>query len=616
MARPSLRESIPKLRRITSRFAPEIRGERLLIGGALGALLLETCFRLLEPWPIKFVLDRVIVDTPSDGSSGIGFLDRMEPGTLLAVCALAVMVIAALRALALYLSTVGLALAGNRVLTQVRTRLYRHLQRLSLSYHSKARQGDLVTRVTGDIGRLQEVSVTAAMPLLANVFTLVGILAVMAFMNLQLALLALVVMPLFSLSLIRQVPRIRGAARQQRRREGAMAATASESFGAIKVVQAYGLEETIERSFASDNLASLKEGVQTKRLSAGLERGVDVITSVGSALVLFQGARLVQSGSITPGDLVVFLFYLKMAFKPMRDMAKYTARLASAAAAGERVLDVLDSELDIRDSPGALPAPRLRGDVGFESVSLAYEPGRPVLHGIDLRVGAGRKLALVGPSGGGKTSLTNLLLRLYEPSSGRVLLDGHDIRDLTLESVRSQIAVVLQESVLFAVSVRENIAYGAPGASAEEIEQSARLANAHEFIQALPDGYDTVLSERGASLSGGQRQRLAIARAAVRRAPIVLLDEATTGLDEANERTVREALERLTKGRTTIVVAHDLTTVDEADAIAWIEDGLIAEIGTHSELIERGGRYATAYLMQAATRSNGALLEPISTGST
>ena len=597
--RPTLTQAVPKLARIAGRFRPEIRRERLLIGSSIVGLVLEAAMRLAEPWPIKFVLDRVIA-AEAPGAAGGGGGGGMSTTTLLYVCGGAVIAIAALRALAAYGSTVGLALAGNRVLTTVRARLYAHIQRLSLSYHSRARTGDLVTRVTSDIGRLQDVTVTAAMPLVANCLTLTGMVVVMLVIDWRLGLLACVVLPLFGLSLVRRSGPIRTAARRMRRREGDMAAQAAESISAIHVVQALSLEEELERSFATSNRASLREGVQTKRLSAGLERRVDVIAAIGGAAVLVYGATLVRRGDLTPGTLVVFLLYLRTAFKPMRDMAKYTARLASAAAAGERVVGVLDTEPEIVDRPGALAAPPLAGDVRFAGVSLEYEPGTHAVREVDFELPAGRTLALVGPSGGGKSTIANLLLRLYEPGAGRVLVDGRDVRDYTLESLRRQVAVVLQESVLFAVSARENIRYGRPGATDEEVEAAARMAKAHDFIMRLPDGYDTVLGERGATLSGGERQRIAIARAAVRDAPIVILDEPTTGLDEHNERTVWEALEKLAAGRSTLLITHDVLRARRADLILYVERGRIVERGTHTQLLALDGRYATVHALQAA----------------
>jgi len=463
------------------------------------------------------------------------------------------------------------------VLTDVRADLYRHLHRLSLSFHTRARGGDLTVRVVGDIAMLRDVIVTALLPMVGNVFILVGMLTVLFWLHWQLALLALVTAPLFWFSTVSLTDKIHKVSRDQRRREGSMASSAAESLGAIHVVQAMSLEETFARSFTSDNRKSLKEGVKGTRLAARLERTVDVLVAVSTGLVLFFGAQLVLGGELTAGGLVVFLTYLKNGFRPVRDFAKYSGRLAKATAAGERVLDVFEREPDIRDRPDAVPAPALRGAVRFERVTFCYEPGRPALDGIDLEVEPGRRVALVGPSGSGKSTLVNLILRLFDPQQGRVLVDGRDVREYTVDSLRSQIGVVLQDTVLFAASVLDNIRYGAPDASAEQVREAARLANAHAFIEALPDGYDTVLGERGVTLSGGQRQRIAIARAAIRNAAILVLDEPTTGLDEDNARRVTEALERLTEGHTTFLVTHDLRQVARADHILYLDAGHLVE---------------------------------------
>jgi ATP-binding cassette subfamily B protein len=587
------------LARVGRRFQPYLRPQLPLIGGGSLALLGEIALRLLEPWPLKLLVDYVLV--PQAGALP-ALLAGLEPGTLAGLAALLVLVVAGGRAGLAYLSTVALALAGNRVLTEVRADLYRHIQRLSLAYHSRTRSGDLITRLTGDIGRLQEVTVTAMLPLAANVLTLVGMLLVMLWMNAQLAMLALSVVPLFLFTMGRMGRRIRHVAREERKREGALAASAAEALGAIKVVQALGLEPLLERAFARQNNKSLGEGVRGRRLAAGLERSVDGLVALGTAMVLWYGATLVLSGELLLGDLLVFSAYLKSAFKPMRDLAKYTGRIAKASASGERVLEVLDTTPEVHDLPGAAPAPRLQGGVRFERVSFAYTAATPVLHELTLAVAPGTRVALVGPSGGGKSTLASLLLRFYDPTAGRLLVDGRDVRAYTLASLRRQIAVVLQESVLFAASVRENIAYGAPGASMEAIVAAAKLANAHDFIMALPQGYDTVLSERGATLSGGQRQRIAIARAAVRQAPLVLLDEPTTGLDQASERAVSDALERLTAGRTTFLIAHDLRTVEHVDLICYLEQGRVVEQGTHAELLAAGGKYAALYRLQLEER--------------
>jgi ATP-binding cassette, subfamily B, bacterial len=590
-ARPnSLREAVPGLRRTLHRFRPHVRSERRLLAGGLLALVAEVVMRLLEPWPLKFVLDAVVAAAGADLAVG----QPAGLGVVLAVASVSVAAVVALRALSSYVMTVCFALAGNRVLTRVRAELYAHLHSLSMSFHDGARTGDLVTRVTGDVGRLQEAVVTAALPLAGNVMTLLAMLVVVAILDWQLALLVLVVFPIFLITSVRLTRRISAVSRTQRSAEGALASMATESLGAMQVVQAYSLEGRLQTAFGGSNLKSLKDGVKAKKLSAGLERKTDVLVGLATGLILYVGATRVLSGALTPGELVVFLTYLKTAFKPMRDVAKYTGRIAKAAASGERIVDVLETRPDIVDRSWARPAPAFRGYVHFDGVWLSYKPGHPVLRGLDLRVRPGERVAVVGPSGAGKSSLVALLSRLRDPDEGRITIDGHDLRDLTLDSVRAQISVVLQESVLFAASIRDNIAYGVPAASDAEIEAAARLAGAHDFVQALPQGYDTVVGERGATLSGGQRQRIAIARAAVRSAPVVVLDEALTGLDGETEREVVEALGRLTAGRTTFVISHDLDSVADADRMAWIADGRVVDVGAPSDILRRTGRTSGA----------------------
>ncbi|MDQ1664421.1 MAG: ATP-binding cassette, subfamily bacterial [Actinomycetota bacterium] len=543
-----------------------------MTGGFL-ALLGEVAFRLLEPWPLKVVVDAIVKPNA-----------RSQPGVLrvLLLAAIAIIVVAAFRALSSYLMTVALSLAGSRAMTRVRRDVYDHMLSLSVRYHGKAKTGDLVNRLTGDISRLTDVAVSAVVPLAGNVVTLIGMTVVMIWLDPMLALIVVAAFPVFLMTSARDGRRITSAARVQRRREGDLAGTVSESLGAITVVHAYGLEQELGNRFASNNNRSLREGAKTTRLSAGLERRTDLLIGAATAAVVFAGGSQVLSGHLTPGELIVFVTYLKGAFKPMRDMAKYTGRIAKAAASGERIVDVLTTDVDIRDLPHARPAPRFAGHVQFDDVTAAYGAGRVALKGVTLDVPAGSTVGVVGESGAGKSTLASLLLRLQDPVSGRVLVDGHDMRDLTLASLRSQVAIVLQESVLFATDVRENIRFGSATASDEEVEHAARLARADEFIRALPDGYDSELGERGATLSGGQRQRIAIARAMLRDAPIVVLDEATAGLDGDSEREVRAALERLCADRTTFVISHDPEAVRHCDVVVRLQQGRLRAISTRT----------------------------------
>jgi ATP-binding cassette subfamily B protein len=590
-----LREMLPGMRRFLRHIGPDVAAQRFLVTGSLAALFAEVLFILAEPWPLKFIIDRVVVSTPAGGGSGIALIDAMTPMTLLTAAAIAAVLIASLRALMGYANQVGFALVGQRVLTEVRSRLYRHLHSLSLAFHANTRNGELVIRSISDIGILKEVAVTAILPLLGYTVIVLCMVGVMAWTNWQMTLLALVTMPLYWLINIRIGRRIQTVARDQRQREGAMATSAAESFAAVKVIQTFSLGHIFAKAFTSHNKKSLREGAKAKRLAVRLERGVDVLLAISSALVLWYGARLVLTNALTPGDLLVFLFYLKGAFKPVRNLSKYTARLAKATASAERVIELFEIEPGIRDLPGAVTAPSFRGSVSFAGVDYGYDSKRLALDGIDATITAGQRVAVVGPSGGGKSTLVGLLPRLYDPLRGGVLIDGYDIRGYTLESLRCQISIVLQDSLLFADTISENIAFGAPGASDEEIEAAARLANAHDFISALPDGYETVLGERGQTLSCGQRQRIAIARAAIRQSRILILDEPTTGLDEDSQKAVMEALDRLSKSRTTFLVTHNLKDAMGADLVLFIENGRIREMGPPADLLARDSAFARLF---------------------
>ena len=600
--RKSFRSSLPGLQKIAQRFWPHIRKQSHLLTGAFFALLAETALRLLEPWPLKLMFDRVILPAGFNvHGHNIEALANLSPLLVLTILSAALVAISAARGAAAYFSTVGMAVAATHVMTDIRGQLYSHIQALSLSFHSRAKSGDLITRVTYDIERLREVTVVAALPLVTHFLTLVGMVGVMFWINWELALIAIAILPLFVLTTTTMSQKIHKVARTQRKREGAMAASAAEAIGAIKVVQALSLQDFLGKTFAKNNRKSLKESAETQRLRAGQERLVESLVAIVQALVLWRGVQLVLAGNATPGDLLVFLTYLKVAFKPMRQLAKYTGQIAKAVASGERVIALLETVPDVQDMKGAIPAPTLRGKIQCNNVTFGYNPEQGILRHHTFVAQRREQVCIVGPAGSGKSTLVSLLLRFYDPIEGGVQIDGHDLREYTLTSLRQQISIVLQDSVLFATSVRDNIAYGALGAKDADIEAAARLANAHDFIMDLPQGYDTILGERGATLSGGQRQRIAIARAAIRQAPIVILDEPTSGLDSASEALVSDALHRLSQGKTSFWISHNLSTVQHADQILYVEQGCILERGTHSQLMAQAGRYAHMYKLQSGS---------------
>ena len=599
MGRPkTVNDSFYRFRQVMHHFTPELRKEKMLVAGSMMALVSSVLFRLLEPWPLKLVMDQAIHWNHPKKTKFLAYFSDVDPSTLLILTAISLVVIVILRATSDYCKTIAFALIGNRVMTRIRGKLYRHLQALSLSFHDKARSGDLLVRMIGDIKLMRDVAVSALLPLLGSVLVLVGMVSVMFILNWQLALLSMIVVPLFGLSTVKLGRRIHSAAREQRQREGAMAVTASESIASVKVIQALSLESHFNKSFSSENKRSLKEGVKTRRLAARLERTTDILAATAMAGVLWYGAKLAIAGELEATTLFPFATYLKRGFRPIQDFAKYAGRIAKATAAGERIVELLEEIPAVQDAPDAQEAPTFQGKLQFSKIRFGYDPNVPVYEDLSFTIEAGRYVALVGDSGVGKSTLLSLLLRLYDPQDGQILVDGHDIRRWTLSSLRGQISVVLQDTILFAGDVYENIALGATDVDEPQIVAAAKLANAHDFIKSLPQGYETMLGERAVNLSHGQRQRIAIARATVRNAPLLLLDEPTVGLDEKNEREVRSALRQLAAGRTTLLVTHDLRQAADADEILCIDNGLICEAGTHQQLIRQAGRYADLYHSQ------------------
>lgn len=592
--------------RIVSAFKPQIAAQKIRLIGGMMFVLLATFMDVLQPWPLKYIYDHVF------GSgrrlAAWPMLQSLESRTLLGVLSLSFIGISVLGAAADYGSTVLLSLSASNIIAEVRDRLFRHLARLPLSFHSHHKAGDLITRVTYDTDRLREVLVTAILPFLTTSLTLVAMVGVMFWMNWKLAMVSVFAFPVFLATVKRLTSRLKEGGRQQRQREGAIAATTAEVLGAISVIQAFSLQKAFAEVFSAANRKSAIQGARVQRLSAGLERSVEVFATCGTAVALWLGAQMVIAKTITPGDLIVFITYLRTAFRPMRQLAKYAGQIVRAVASGDRIVDLLNATPDIQDAPGAIDAGRLQGAIRLENVWFRYQREKPVLRGINLTIEPGERVAIVGPSGSGKSTLASLLLRLYDPRKGRILFDGRDIREYTIESLRKQLGAALQDSVLFAVSVRENIRFGSQDASEEEVIRAARLANAHEFIEELPEGYETVLGERGATLSGGQRRRVALARAAVRDTPILVLDEPTTGLDGRNQSAVNAALHRLSAGRTTILITHHLAALSQVDRVVYLQEGQIVEEGTHEELMGRNGQYAAAYRLQVGENNPAARL--------
>ena len=579
-----------------------LRPYRKLLAIGFVAVLGEGVANLLEPWPLKIVLDNVLRSKPAQGWLNEWILSRFGSSALsiLNFAALAVLAIAIVGAGCSYVEKYVTTSVGQWVTHDLRRTLYSHIQRLSLSYHDHKQTGDLISRVTGDIDAIQSFIVSGLLDSMINSLTLVGMLGVMLYLNWKFTLIALSVAPFLFLVVFSYTRRIKKASREVRKKEGEIVSVMQEVLSSIHVVKAFAREDYEQRRLEEESLEGVEIGLRARSLKAKLAPLVEVIVAVGTCLVLWFGARMVLTGALSAGSLVVFILYLGKMYKPMQQLSKMTDAYSKAVVGYERIREIFDTDNEIKDIPGARRAPRFKGGIEFEDVSFGYEPNTRVLKDINFRIEPGQLAALVGPTGAGKSTIVSLIPRFYDPTSGVVKIDGVDVRKFQQKSLRQQISFVLQETLLFHGPIWNNIAYGKPEATRAEILRAAELANAHEFIEKLPQGYNTILGERGVTLSGGQRQRIAIARAIIRDTPILILDEPSSGLDAASEKLVFEALDRLMEGKTSIVIAHRLSTIRRANCIFVVQDGAILERGTHDELLATGGLYAELHDIQFA----------------
>jgi subfamily B ATP-binding cassette protein MsbA len=568
---------------------------------ALAAVVGETLADVLQPWPIKIVVDNVVGSKPLGGWLGSIVATRL-PANLYAtlnVAVAAVALIALMDAISSYAEKYLTTRVAQWVAHDLRRTVYQHVQRLSLADHRESHAGDLMMRMTTDINAIQDFITSALVGAVVNVLTIAGILGVMVYVNWRFTLLALSVVPVLFFVVYSYTRRIKAASRAVRKREGELLSGVSEVLSSIHVVQAYAREDYEDRRFASESRSNVEAGLQARTEKAKLSPMVNMIVAVGTCLVLAYGGRLALAGEISAGVLVVFLLYLNKLYKPIRDLSKLTDTVAKASVGYERIQEVLELESRVRDLPDARPAPTFSGAIEFDRVSFGYADTK-VLTEVSLRIEPGQVAAIVGPSGTGKSTIVSLITRFYDPLSGAIRIDGTDIREYSLKSLRDQISFVLQDTLLFRATIWENIAYGRPDADIMDTVRAATLANAHEFITELPQGYATMVGDRGLTLSGGQRQRIAIARAIVRDTPILILDEPTAGLDAASEHAVVDALDRLMKGRTTVVIAHHLGTIRHADVIFVVKGSRIVEQGTHDQLMASGGFYNELHRRQTA----------------
>jgi ATP-binding cassette, subfamily B, bacterial len=531
---------------------------------------------VLVPWPLKVIFDHILLAKPLPSTlAPLQPLLDLGAWPALVACAVSIAAIALASGALSYLQLYTSARIGHRITWRLRGELFAHLQRLSLAHHRAGRVGELITKVAGDTNLLRDMFADWLLTFGRHVITLAAMLVVMFVLNWHLALVVTATLPPLLGVIVFLNRRVKEAARAQRKNEGRMASRLNEVLSQIALVQAFGRHEEEEQRFRRESEDNYESGMKSARSSGAIVKAIAVVSAGGTAITVLLGVREVLEGRLTPGELLVFITYVDALYKPVRDLGRLAGKFSRAAVSAERVAQILDIEPDADDEPGAVELTQTIGEITFENVGFGYSTNKPLLHNVNLRIAAGERVALIGPSGAGKSTLMNLLLRLAEPSAGRILIDGIDIRRYTRASLRRAMGVVPQEPMLFAVSVRENILYGKPEASMEQLEAAARAARAHEFIVDLPQGYDTELGERAATLSGGQRQRLCLARALVKQPAILLMDEPTAAVDSRSAQLIHEAVRRVHQGRTLIVITHDQASLDHYDRVITLDGGRI-----------------------------------------
>jgi ATP-binding cassette, subfamily B, bacterial len=568
-------------------------------------LVFEALTAVLEPVPIAYTVDYVQGARPSLREQGFPTVIANEQWETIILLGVAIIAIAAINKGADSLAEVFIARGGRELGYNIRVTMYDRLQKLSMAFHDKRRTGDVLTRVTGDVLVVEEFVVASLSNIIASFLLLVGSFVVLLTQSTEVALIAIVVVPTLALVANWFSVRLKRVSKEQRSKEGDLASTAQEMLSSIRLVQSYGRGHVDLKRFSTQSDQSMRASLKIATIQAQFSFVIAVLEGLTIASVVWLSYWLVTEEVITAGTLVLFVLLIQNMFKPSRKIVSEWYKIGKLLASTERIEELLEREPAVQDSPDARPAPTLTGRVSFDGVTFSYRPehenpgettSRTVLHDITFTADPGEVVAIIGPSGAGKSSIAQLIPRLYDPDSGTVRIDDHDVRGFTLGSLRSQVSIVLQETLLLTGTVAENIAYGIDDADQPRIEAAARLAHAHDFIQEMPEGYDTVLGERGSTISGGQRQRLAIARAFIRQAPVLVLDEPTTGLDPQSAAQVVEALRTLIEGRTTIIISHDVELIRCADRILVLDEGRIVQEGTPETLAEAQGTYAEVFL--------------------
>lgn len=576
------------------RLLPFLAPHRARFIFALVQVFLMAGFELLKPWPMQIVIDDVL----SGKKIGVTWLQGLAPASLLIVACAGLVVVTLGGGLLTLLHNVTTIGVGQRMVNDLRGALLAHLQRLSLAFHGRQKVGDLMYRVTADSFAVQTLVMNGVLPILSALVLLAGMLVVLTRLDWQLTLIALTIVPALFVLIGLFNRKITVIATEVRERESTVYSLVQWAMSSIKVVQAFTKEEEEHRRFMGASHASLTATLRLYGWQTSYSAVVNAVIAAGTALVVYVGADAVLSDRLSLGELVVFTSYLAQLYAPVNQITQSWGLIAGARVGARRCFEILDVEADLKDGTRAFAAEGARGEVEWRGVSFRYRADMPVLNQIDLAVKRGTKVAIVGATGAGKSTLLSLLPRFFDPSTGEVLIDGVDVREYKLASLRRQISMVLQPPLVFPLSVKDNIAYGRPGASDEAIERAARLARIHDLVASLPQGYDTMIGEGATNLSEGEKQRLTIARAILRDAPILILDEPTSALDVETEAMVMEGIRKLTEGRTTFVIAHRLSTVRDADLILVLRNGVLAERGSFAELLKNGGIFADLYNSQ------------------
>ncbi len=565
------------------------------------AMLVETVMSLAAPWPLKIVIDNVAGNhkLPVWLRDVLGpWLNTENKLHLALLAGVATVVIAVIGALASYIDNYFTESAGQYVAHDLRIRVFHHLQRLSLGYYNSQKISTLLSIITTDVQTIQGFASSSTLDIFVDMLTILSMLVLMFWLNWDFTLIALAVTPVLLLFVSRFKRAVKKATRQVRNQQAEIVSVVQQGLESMQVIKAFDGQKSQEEQLTAVSQATVDAALAARRVKSLLSPMVAITVALCTAIVLWRGSLLILTGAMTVGALTVYLSYLSKFFKPVKDLATTTNAIAQAAVGVERIRTILDTDEIIPERPNAIEPRNIKGEIVFNHVAFQYSENTPILTDVSFHIKPGELVGIVGPTGSGKSTVVSLIPRFYDATGGKIFIDGHDVRDYKLHPLRDQIGYVLQDTVLFRGTILDNIAFGRPSATRAEIVEAARLANAAEFIDLMPNGYETMVGERGLTLSGGQRQRIGIARVLVRNSPILLLDEPTAALDTESERLVIDALERLMKGRTVITIAHRLTTIRDADQIIVISGGVVAEHGTHDELLRLNGIYAGLHRAQ------------------